>query len=124
MVKSEEYQAYLNSNEWFIKRMEKAREQHYTCQKCKKVIMHGFHIHHKTYKNFGNEPLSDLMFLCEECHMKVHASIEKWKALPLEKKREIIEKREKRKQRALKKLRNGKRRKKNAGKKPNKNTRH
>lgn len=82
MVKSEEYQAYLNSKEWFIKRMEKAREQHYTCQKCKKVIMHGFHIHHKTYKNFGNEPLPDLMFLCEECHMKVHASIEKWKALP------------------------------------------
>ena len=33
-----------------------------------------------TYEHFGNEPLSDLMFLCPECHLiKIHGQIDKTK---------------------------------------------
>ena len=32
------------------------------------------HIHHITYKNVGNEPLTDLVAVCGECHAKLHTS--------------------------------------------------
>lgn len=66
------YEEYLKSNKWKTKRKEKAEEQNYICQKCNKKIMCNYHIHHKTYKRLGNERLSDLQFLCEECHNKLH----------------------------------------------------
>ncbi len=69
------YTEYLQSDEWQLKRLQKAKEQHYTCENCGKVVRYGFHIHHKTYKNLGNEPLSDLMFLCESCHKELHIAL-------------------------------------------------
>lgn len=66
------YNAYLQSEEWRKKREEKAHEQNYTCEICGKVVPTGFNIHHKTYKRLGHEPLKDLMFLCENCHMELH----------------------------------------------------
>lgn len=66
------YNAYLQSDEWRRKRKEKAIEQNYTCEICGKVVPTGFNIHHKTYRHLGHEPLNDLMFLCESCHMELH----------------------------------------------------
>ena len=69
---TEEYKDYLKSDEWYRKREEKARKMNYTCESCGKIVVKGYHIHHKTYKHLYNEPLSDLQFLCEECHKKFH----------------------------------------------------
>ena len=69
------YEEHLQSDKWKAIRKAKAEEQHYTCERCGKVILHGFHIHHKTYQNLGNEPLSDLMFLCEDCHIEIHIGL-------------------------------------------------
>lgn len=68
----EEYIEYLQSNQWQAKRRLKAKQQNYTCQKCHKKILKGFNIHHITYKRFKKERLSDLMFLCEDCHKSFH----------------------------------------------------
>lgn len=67
-----EYEEYLKSPEWQYKRLQKARQAKYTCEICGKVVKKGFHIHHKTYEHFKNEPLEDLAFLCEDCHMDLH----------------------------------------------------
>ena len=66
------YEAYLKTNEWKNKRIQKAEQQNYKCEICGKIVLSGYHIHHKTYKNLMNEPLSDLQFLCEDCHKEVH----------------------------------------------------
>lgn len=69
------YEEYLKSDNWALKRKEKALEQNYTCEKCDKKVYKGFHIHHITYERLGNEKLSDLMFLCEDCHINEHCKI-------------------------------------------------
>lgn len=33
-------------------------------------------LHHKTYKNLGNEKLSDLVYLCNKCHHETHDYLE------------------------------------------------
>lgn len=73
------YESYLLTKEWQAKRLEKAIEQNYTCEICGKVVPKGFNIHHKTYKRLGCELMTDLMFLCEDCHMLVHEKIKKRK---------------------------------------------
>lgn len=74
-----EYTEYLQSSQWQTKRKQKAEEQNYTCQICHKRIDKGFHIHHKTYRRFKKERLTDLMFLCEDCHEQVHKTQKKGK---------------------------------------------
>ncbi|MBQ2871601.1 hypothetical protein IJE86_07860 [bacterium] len=66
------YTDYLKSPEWAKKRQHIAVLRKFTCEKCKKVIKTGFHIHHKTYKHFMNERDNELMFLCEDCHNRLH----------------------------------------------------
>lgn len=70
-----QYTEYLKSEKWAKIRQQKALEQNYTCEKCGKVVKKGFHIHHKTYERFTNEPLTDLMFLCKDCHNSLHIDL-------------------------------------------------
>lgn len=70
--KREKYLKYLQSNDWKTKRQHIAEIRKFTCEKCKKIIKVGFHIHHKTYKHLGRELDCELMFLCEDCHNKLH----------------------------------------------------
>jgi hypothetical protein len=42
------------------------------CQICYNLIEKGYHIHHLTYENIGNEKDEDLLFLCEKCHDEIH----------------------------------------------------
>ena len=72
VVNKKVYLAYLKSNKWFQKRQHIASLKNYTCEKCKKVVKSGFHIHHKTYKHLTNEKDNELMFLCETCHKRLH----------------------------------------------------
>ena len=75
MSYKQRYLDYLKSEQWALKRQQKAKEKNFTCEICGKVILKGFHIHHKTYKRLGNELMSDLKFLCEECHTNLHCSL-------------------------------------------------
>jgi uncharacterized protein YlaI len=65
-----EYEAYLTSREW------KSRKDRYfsthakKCEICNKKTR--IHAHHLSYEKLGNEPDSDLMPLCHDCHNKVH----------------------------------------------------
>lgn len=75
-----DYHTYIQSEAWQMKRQMVAKLANYTCQRCHKVVLKGFHVHHLTYKRFGNEALSDLMFLCEDCHNKIHGIAPKRRA--------------------------------------------
>lgn len=77
-----DYSEYISSPEWRAKRLEVAIKANFTCNRCKKVITSGFHVHHRTYRNFGHEPLSDLEFLCPECHKKLHEKRDKQRCNP------------------------------------------
>lgn len=72
------YFDYINSDKWRFIRRQVAEKNNYMCQLCHKKMYKGFHIHHITYENFGHEKLSDLMFLCPECHlMRIHKQYKK-----------------------------------------------
>lgn len=77
-----DYTEYLNSPEWRAKRLEVAKKANYTCGRCKKQVISGFHVHHRTYKHFGNELLNELEFLCPECHKKLHEKRDKQRCSP------------------------------------------
>jgi|TARA_Y100000034_G_scaffold103482_1_gene129050 5-methylcytosine-specific restriction endonuclease McrA len=65
----DDYLEYMNSPEWKEKRDEIMAENEFICQKCGCMANH---VHHLTYKNFGNESREDLMCLCKECHEEEH----------------------------------------------------
>lgn len=72
---AKKYSEYLLTNHWKAKRIEVAQRENYICEMCGCKVDVGFHIHHKTYKNLGNERSKDLMFLCEKCHTELHISL-------------------------------------------------
>ena len=76
------YQKYLRTQHWQLKRASKIIEQKGICEMCKKKLSYkssNLHIHHITYKNIGNEPLSDLMCLCADCHKQLHREMKRSK---------------------------------------------
>jgi len=64
------YRAYLKSAEWTKKREQVIARAGGVCEQCRNNPVH--HVHHLTYGNLGNEPLSDLVGLCWRCHNKEH----------------------------------------------------
>ena len=62
---------YLKSPAWNKKRKQVLARDHYTCTKCGKTNL-TLNVHHLSYKNLPNEPLSDLTSLCTSCHTQVH----------------------------------------------------
>ena len=67
------YENYLRTNHWRLRRQRIANHHNHLCQGCGIRVDKGFHIHHLTYRNIGNELDSDLAFLCEKCHNDLHA---------------------------------------------------
>lgn len=69
----EEYHNYLQSSDWYWKKLEARSEKEYKCFLCfstpPSVILE---LHHVTYENIYNEPMEDLRWLCSDCHQKVH----------------------------------------------------
>lgn len=76
-IRGIDYDTYLKSEAWHEKRMMVARLANFTCQRCHREVYRGFHIHHLSYRHFGDEPLCDLLFLCEDCHKAIHEE-KKW----------------------------------------------
>jgi hypothetical protein len=67
------YREYLSSLHWVkLKRRYKESKLYIgCCETCfdKNKILH---LHHKTYKRIGKEHLTDLVYLCEDCHNELH----------------------------------------------------
>lgn len=64
---------YLNSKHW--KNMRKQAYEHYkgVCQRCGTVVpLNLANVHHRTYKRFGNENVTDLVLYCNRCHTIIH----------------------------------------------------
>jgi hypothetical protein len=65
-MKASEYQTYLASREWALKR-ERVRERALgKCERCHVAEMNA--VHHLTYARVGDELLSDLIAICDPCH--------------------------------------------------------
>lgn len=65
----DEYHSYISSIKWKVKRNDAIKRAGYKCQGCglSKWSVE-LEVHHKTYKNFGNELDDDLEVLCPDCH--------------------------------------------------------
>lgn len=86
LVQSE---AYYQSSQWRTKRLERLNHDNHTCQGCgitrQQLADLGWpalQVHHRNagppdyrYPSFGNEPLSDLLTLCSECHDGITNSV-------------------------------------------------
>jgi 5-methylcytosine-specific restriction endonuclease McrA len=73
VVERYEYAEYIKSKRWravrdryWASRLPKA------CYICGVDGGTGMDLHHRTYKNLGNERLMDLVPLCRPCHQDVH----------------------------------------------------
>jgi hypothetical protein len=70
-AKNIEYKEYIRSRAWDTKRVLVLKRANYTCEGCG---MKGkpLDVHHKTYKNLGDEFLFELVAVCRECHERIH----------------------------------------------------
>jgi hypothetical protein len=62
------YRDYLLSDVWKKKRLEAIERAGGKCQLCNRN--HCLHVHHRKYSTWGEEPITDLTVLCEDCHNK------------------------------------------------------
>ena len=69
-MKPQTYKAYLQSDEWKAKRTAVRRRARGWCERCKVRVR--VDVHHLTYANVGNEPLTDLIGVCRGCHRFLH----------------------------------------------------
>lgn len=62
----DKYIPYLKSKEWKTKRLLVLKRDNYVCQSCLKSK--ATEVHHLTYKHVFNEPLFELVSICNPCH--------------------------------------------------------
>lgn len=65
------HRSYLQSATWKDKRQLVLQRDNNKCCHCNNP---GYDVHHKTYRNWGNEPLRDLITLCRSCHDQWHST--------------------------------------------------
>ena len=78
----EKRKAYYCSREWAERRNVIRKRSGGTCERCKHD--QASHTHHLTYARLYNEPLEDLIDICQACHRFVHGHgnedpVEYWK---------------------------------------------
>lgn len=69
-VTQQSYTVYIQSARWKLTREAVLRRDRKRCVRC-----HGTYrlqVHHTTYAHFGDEPLDDLITLCDDCHDLEH----------------------------------------------------
>lgn len=80
-----DYIAYMHSPEWEAVRQKKLKQVGYKCKKASKYCAGPLQVHHKTYKRFGHERMSDLDALCKFHHdiadNQRRRKVKKWKRL-------------------------------------------
>jgi hypothetical protein len=62
----EDYQAYLASRQWALKREAVRDRSNGQCERC--WINPMMAVHHLTYARVGDERLEDLLAICDPCH--------------------------------------------------------
>lgn len=67
---SDSYTSYILSDRWKIKRQSYFGRNGRICQAC--GSRSNLVVHHLSYTNFMNEPLSDLLGVCQSCHREIH----------------------------------------------------
>lgn len=72
-LKSMPYRDYLQTQHWQTLRSRMLKRAEYRCQVCN-TNKQSLHVHHRTYKNRGQEEYSDLVVLCADCHETFHAN--------------------------------------------------
>lgn len=65
-----DYKQYIQSEEWQEKRAQRLEFANHRCELCN--CPDNLHVHHRSYDNLGDEPIGDLVVLCEECHDVFH----------------------------------------------------
>ena len=68
------YDEYLRTERWTKKAKRCKGGAGWKCQICNNSPP--LHVHHRTYKNRGNEHWSDLIAVCIECHKMIHENVE------------------------------------------------
>jgi|APSaa5957512535_1039671.scaffolds.fasta_scaffold04975_19 hypothetical protein len=72
------YDIYINSKGWIVKKNEFYAQHGYYCDRCGENRKGFLNIHHKHYKTLGNENVKrDLLALCKNCHAEYHATFGK-----------------------------------------------
>lgn len=64
------YHTYLKTDKWKILRDKVFKRDNYVCMAC--LENKAEHVHHLTYDRIFNEPLFDLVSICDACHKNVH----------------------------------------------------
>lgn len=64
-----QYNDYLRSDKWRSKRASVLKRDGYLCQAC--LSRRASQAHHKTYDHVFDEPLFDLVAVCEQCHERI-----------------------------------------------------
>ena len=73
-LKTMPYPQYLKSEHWQDLRRRMLKRASFACQLCNSKGR--LNVHHRTYERRGQEPYSDLIVLCENCHSKFHDKLE------------------------------------------------
>ena len=66
-----EYQSYLQSDKWLLKRKKVLERDKHLCQAC--LTNKANQVHHLTYQNIYDEPLFELISVCPRCHDKIES---------------------------------------------------
>ena len=64
------YQEYINSKAWEIRRRLAIQLAGARCEVCKRE--NELHVHHLSYENLGAERDEDLLVVCVRCHNDLH----------------------------------------------------
>ena len=72
------YDSYMRSDAWKAKRLLVLERDRWQCMTCDCIHEGRFtkadlQVHHRHYRNLGNEPLEDLVSICPECHDAITA---------------------------------------------------
>lgn len=70
----EEHLKYLGTDNWNQIRQYVLKRDNYTCVICGKSKGR-LYVHHKTYKRWSKENMSDLVTLCYACHEDIHGRV-------------------------------------------------
>lgn len=66
------HREYIKTPKWLSKREKVMQRANHTCEGCGVYLGTQGHVHHKTYDNWKDEFLFELVYLCEGCHRRVH----------------------------------------------------
>lgn len=73
VLPDERHEDYYHTPEWAEKRQQRLQIDNYICQACFKAK--ATQVHHLHYRTFGDEPMFDLVSVCQPCHQRIHRTL-------------------------------------------------